>query len=1235
MDRGIDIRSSSPAAEARTQSRVGICGVCPAGCAIEAHFEAPSVADDPHDPHPGYPQLTGIKPLAGHPRGIVCPRGARAAEIVASPDRLLTPLRRSTSGDLAPASWDAAYDDIVTRLGAIASEHGPEAVAVYSGRGNFELGLNELFAPAATVESCANAVLFPFGSPNATGVGSFCYAAYGMIATHATFGSAMREMKADLERAELVIVWGANPATDSPPLKLRALQRAHRERGCEVIVIDHRRSETARALDAEWIGVRPGTDGALALALLHVVLAEDRVDHDFVCRWTHGLDELRALVADYPPERAEGICGVPAQTIRQLARRIAATPACAMLMYSGLEYANSGVQTIRAVWCLQALTGHLDVPGGNLFRDPERPRTARHLTAPPPNARRPLGSEEYPCFFETRREAHAALLPQAILEGQPYPVRALIISGSSLITSWPNPALWRRALAQLELLVVIDRFPTADAAYADWLLPATTLFEIESYVADDEGFVMHRPRLLPPRGEARNDALIFAELAARLGYGERWPQSERAMVETALAGTGIDYETLTAHPEGLRLPMPAERFRKWELGALRSDGQPGFETPSGKFELASEWLRGHGYDATPVYREPSEGPLGAAALAEAYPLVLNTGARTQHSFRSQHHNIAGLAKREPAPLCTLHPDDAAARGVVDGQRVTVASPRGEVRFTARVSADIVRGCVEVNMGGGGPLGPAAWREANVNALTDLENRDPISGFPVYKALLCEVRPEAASAGAPVDSGDGLKLGETPLDVATLARAGREGCRELELSEAAWQRIASGRAIVESALARGERVYGVTTGVGSQKEGALPLDAEAQALANRRLLAAHATVLGDARLAPEVVRAALIVQLAGFASGRAGVRPELCEQLLARLRDPALLPLVSAGASVGAADLVPLAQLAYDLCAQGTELAAKEALSLINANAVGLAWAALGIVEARRLLATLDQTLGLSLEGLRGNPAIVDAAVERAHPSSGQQAVAARLRRLLAGSRLWIAGEPRFLQDPLSFRCAPQAHGAADRALRWAEDALNEELVGLADNPCVDLEGQRLISHGNMDATLPTLAIDALRQAIAVALELCAQRLHKLHWPTFSGLHAGLADRAGAQGGVQFLNLGHLAEARMQRVRMLAQPVLGSYRAQLADGVEDVGAPLCLATEQLEAQLEAGWEVLTLEACIASWAIECRGVADCDLGAGLRSRYRQLRALLPRGREGEAIFDLRPLVSLVRDATHER
>jgi anaerobic selenocysteine-containing dehydrogenase len=227
-----------------------------------------------------------------------------------------------------------------------------------------------------------------------------------------------------------------------------------------------------------------------------------------------------------------------------------------------------------------------------------------------------------------------------------------------------------------------------------------------------------------------------------------------------LDGTGVTLDDLRRSPQGIQLPSPPMKYRKYESGELRADGLPGFATPTGKFEIASEWLRSYGYDALPVYTEPKEGPRASPELAKRFPLVLNSGARTQTAFRSQHLNVPSLLAQQPLPLVHMYLDDAAAREIVDGDAVLVSSPRGVVRYWASVTDDIVAGTVEVNMGGGGPLGPAEWRDANVNRLTDPGNCDPLSGFPVFKALLCEVTKQHPS---PVDGGAEKDLVRPELD----------------------------------------------------------------------------------------------------------------------------------------------------------------------------------------------------------------------------------------------------------------------------------------------------------------------------------------------------------------------------------------------------------------------------------------------------------------------------------------
>jgi cysteine desulfurase NifS len=361
----------------------------------------------------------------------------------------------------------------------------------------------------------------------------------------------------------------------------------------------------------------------------------------------------------------------------------------------------------------------------------------RSCNIPNPDVDRAVAREKFPIYSDYRGESHASGLVDSVLKGQPYRIRGLIVHGASILTSWPQTTIWRETLDNLDLLVCIDRQLTADAAYADILLPATTMFEINSYMVYGPIFRL-REALVEPVGEARNDYLIMAELARRLGYGERYPQTEEDMIRFALQGSGYSLEDVQAAGGWVKIPTPMMEYKKWEKGGLRQDGRPGFDTPTGKFEIVSTTLEDYGYEPLPKYVEPIEGPLGNPELAVKYPLVFNSGARPQTDFRSQHHGVPGLVKDHPEPTVELNSRDAAEREIRAGDLVEVRTQRGAVRFRARVTNGIASGAVECSMGGGTPVGPEAWREWNVNLLTDLGNYDEISGFPVYKALLCDV-----------------------------------------------------------------------------------------------------------------------------------------------------------------------------------------------------------------------------------------------------------------------------------------------------------------------------------------------------------------------------------------------------------------------------------------------------------------------------------------------------------------
>ena len=634
----------------------GHCGICPSGCAVRITVEEDRIAR--------------VAPNPRHPHGMCCRRVGRRGRhpVVSGP--LLFPLKRTGArGDdsFQRIGWDEALDTLAAGLRDIAARFGPQAVCLYTGRGTFEQSLWEMLSPAGVRETCAWSLLFPFGSPNTTGAGSNCYVSHAVLAPVTTFGTWWADTSPDLESARMIVVWGTNPANASPPELMRRIERAAK-RGAEVVVIDHRRTETAQRVGAEWLAVRPGTDGALALSMINVLLEEGLHDREFAERWTLGFEELRGYVRRFTPEGDRADHGDPRGS--DTAHR---PLHCATRRQHAPLLHRPGVHN---QWRAEHPGGHdalgpLRQPGRSGWKpDPDAGRRFPGERVPavwsPPDGVEPVGKGVYPLYHRYRKEAHAMEIPRAILENDPYPVRGMLVWGASIITGYPNPALWRKAFSALDFLVTVDRFPTEDSRYADLILPAATSFEEDSYLVTGDRVELRR-KVIEPLGESRSDWQIVAGIAERLGYGHLFPRSAHEMLQWAFEGTSIDLDELEKSPDGVWIPVVPMRYRKWESGLLRRDGTPGFETPSGKFEIASRVLADHGYDALPVYAPPREGPEGSPAHGHVSPHL---------QLRRPQHGILLL----PAPRCSRpRAAETAPAGLHQPSRCASSGDRGRRR----------------------------------------------------------------------------------------------------------------------------------------------------------------------------------------------------------------------------------------------------------------------------------------------------------------------------------------------------------------------------------------------------------------------------------------------------------------------------------------------------------------------------------------------------------------------------
>jgi anaerobic selenocysteine-containing dehydrogenase len=519
-----------------------------------------------------------------------------------------------------------------------------------------------------------------------------------------------------------MMIWGS-AVRHSTPLNWKNCLDA-KERGLKYIVVDPRKTQIAGIADIH-LQLRPGTDGALALGMMNIIINENLYDKEFVNKWTVGFDKLRELVQGYPPKKVEKITWVPAEKIREAALMFAKnTPSKIMTSPEATVHHQNGVQNTRAIYLIPAILGNIEVPGGNRS-SPEKPPTKQiTLQEKVKDMPQGVGAQRFPVFTELFEEMQANAIVEQILTSKPYPIRALVAAGLNL-QFFPNSRRLEDTLKQLELIVDIDFFHTPATRISDIVLPISTWLERDILLTREGGHVWLIEPSIEPVGESWPEWKIYYELAKRLGLDdEYWNGDIEKCFNEILEPIGLTVKKLRKTPDGIMYPMPAKSIKQYEA--------TGFKTPSGKVEIESSILRKHGYEPLPIYREPAESPISTPKLAEKYPLVLTTGARTVNFTNSQYRNIKKLREMVPEPLLEIHPDDAEKRKIEQRQRVMVSSSRGSIIVKANITDTTLSGVVHL---------PHLWPdELNVNLLCDDKNLDPISGFPAYKSQLCQVTP---------------------------------------------------------------------------------------------------------------------------------------------------------------------------------------------------------------------------------------------------------------------------------------------------------------------------------------------------------------------------------------------------------------------------------------------------------------------------------------------------------------
>jgi anaerobic selenocysteine-containing dehydrogenase len=608
--------------------------------------------------------------IAGDPThpttaGVLCTKVSRYLERVYHPDRLLHPLKRvgrKGEGRFQRVGWDEALDDIARRLRAIA-ERDPQRIVPYSYAGTMGLVQGEAMASRF------------FNKLGASFLDRTICATAGGEALVATLGTRLGTDVEQFQNAKLIVFWGTNAIASNLHLWSRA-QEAKR-RGARLIAIDPYRSLTAEKCH-QHIALMPGTDGAFALGVIHVLIREGWLDREYIDRHTLGFDALAERARAFDPDRAAALCGITAGEIVGFARDYWTLKPAAIRLNYGMQRTRGGGNAVRAVACLPALAGHWRHPAGGLLLSTSGAYPVDEAALYRPEllaGRRP-------------RTINMATIGRDLLAADP-PIDALIVYDSNPIAVAPQSSEVARGFAREDLFtVVLEQFQTDTADYADYVLPATTQLEhVDVHKSYGHYYMLANNPAIEPLGEALPNSEIFRRLAARMGFDEPcFAESDDMLAAQAFAKRGMTARFDWAHLKQAgwqRLDVPAE---------YAPFAQGGFPTPSGKCELVAAQLAAVGADPVPDYVPPYESPASNPEAARRFPLaIISPPAR--NFLNSTFVNVASLRDTEGEPSLEIHPDDAARRGIADGTRVRVFNDRGSFELQARVTDRARPGCV--------------------------------------------------------------------------------------------------------------------------------------------------------------------------------------------------------------------------------------------------------------------------------------------------------------------------------------------------------------------------------------------------------------------------------------------------------------------------------------------------------------------------------------------------------------
>jgi len=721
-------------------------------------------------------KILGIRgnPEFPYNRGSVCAeRVPYFRKWLEHPDQLLHPLKRQGErgeNRWQRISWEQALVEIAAKLQALKTEHGAECLATIEGTYRSD------FYPIRA------RFLNLFANPANVGASGTACACNKVALSYALAGTNIPCILAPPIKHLNCLVMLGRDYTDSNPVRRRPMQKWRAQKsGAKLIVIDPRRTEMAKMADL-WLQIRPGTDTALLMAWIHVIIERNLYDKEFVEQWTYGFEPLKKRAAEYTPERVAEITWIPADQIIASALDYAGNkPGCILSGLAPDQLGRNAIRVEQAKLCLHAITGNMrgEAPGlapegpgpivnGVMALRDSMLQMAERCT--PEQRAKQLGSDRFKLMTWPAYERMNALYEQtygvplsmsghsfaapepaiwrSIADGVPYPTKALITWGSNPLLNAANVKMVYKALKSpnLDLHVVLEHFMTPTALLADYVLPAASKLErgTLSTMEDFTSVLVAGERAIAPIGERKTDYYFFRELAVRLGFGEHFPwETEEALYDYRLEPLGLSF----AEAAGKRYVIASTE--PWTFDAInpRTGKVTGFATRSGRFELYSNLLEELGYDPLPHYEEPPESPVSTPEIAKEYPLILINGGRFLPQFQSEHRQYGmGLREQHPDPLLQIHPDTAAKLGLRDGDWARIESPRGAIVMKAQLTPGIDPRVVHAEHLWWFPEQPAAepslhglW-QSNVNVLTtdEYDTCDPVTGSWPGRGLMCRV-----------------------------------------------------------------------------------------------------------------------------------------------------------------------------------------------------------------------------------------------------------------------------------------------------------------------------------------------------------------------------------------------------------------------------------------------------------------------------------------------------------------